>query len=63
MAIDKKYGKDSSQVSLSMIWTKIVPKSKVWFLFSLITDVPWVTVILKHIFLTVEISSNQDIAT
>ena len=31
MAIDKKYGKDSSQVSLSM--TQIAPKSKVWFLF------------------------------
>ena len=44
MAIDKKYGKDSSQVSLSM--TQIAPKSEVWFLFSLITDVPWVTVIL-----------------
>lgn len=49
MAIDKKYGKDSSQVSLSMMLTQIAPKNKVWFLFSLITDVPWVTVILKHI--------------
>ena len=43
MAIDKKYGKDSSQVSLSMTWTQISLKSKVALVFSLITDVPWVT--------------------
>ena len=43
MAIDKKYGKDSSQVRLSMFKTQKTLQSKVALLFSLITDVPWVT--------------------
>ena len=47
MAIDKKYGKDSSQVSLSMIWNHSENFSPLQGLitFSLIRVVPWVTVI------------------